>query len=77
MPPCLLTRPQAWADKGVLKINNPLLKPIVGIFLVVGIVLAIVGVLADNTPLLIVGDVIVAVGILLYLPIRSSSKPGG
>ena len=43
----------------------------------VGIVLAIVGVLADNTPLLIVGDVIVAVGILLYLPIRSFSKPGG
>ena len=50
-----------------------MIKPIAILALIVGIVLAIIGAIADQAILAIVGDVLVGVGVLAYLFLRKTA----
>ena len=53
-----------------------MIKVITAILLVAGIVLAVVGAVSSNTLLAVVGDIIVLVGILVFLILKKRGAPG-
>ena len=52
-----------------------MLKAINALVLVIGTVLLIIGTVASNTILAVVGDVVVVAGVLLYLYLKWTSSP--
>ena len=52
-----------------------MLKAINALVLAVGIVLLIIGTVASNTILAVVGDVLVVAGVLFYLYLKRASSP--
>lgn len=52
-----------------------MLKAINALVLVIGTVLLIIGTVASNTILAVVGDVVVVAGVLLYLYLKRTSSP--